>query len=913
MTKTDRLSPYRERRDFSLTSEPPGNAGRKHKGPLTFIVQKHAARRLHYDFRLEWQGVLLSWAVTKGPSLDPKDKRLAVQTEDHPVAYGGFEGKIPKGQYGGGTVMLWDQGVWEPTSDPQRGLAEGKLTFTLKGARMQGGWALVRMRDKNNKKQQKRQNWLLIKERDDYADDKRELTVDYATSVKTKRRLEDIEAEGATYLGVKNGQLQTEDGRLAKTPNQKTHARKVSKPRGAKPRESGAPAFQPPQLATLTNEVPKGQQWLFENKFDGYRCLAAVGSGGVAMYTRSGLDWREKFTGLAAQLEKLKCKNALLDGEVVAQRKGRSDFSALQHALKHGGPLTYYVFDILHLDGQTLGAEPLVERKEVLANLFARSGDIADIQMTHYIEGDGEAALQHVCDAGGEGIICKRRNAKYSNKRDKSWLKVKCTRRQEFVIAGYSPSAKKARPFASILVGQYVDGNLIYKGRIGTGFDDSELRSLAAKFAKIKINKNPFSERTGSVERSIARDAQWLQPRLVAEVDFAELTAAGHIRHGVFLGLREDKDAAQIAPERATPLDEVKDAAPSGEKSTGAEKRRGGVKRANANTRTKASEKMTATTRNSKANSGDFKSEKLTKIVPEDAVVKGIAISHPEREIFPSAGLSKLEIAAYIGALGERLAAIAGHRPVSLVRCPQGLGKKCFFQRHAGKGFPDSFKTVGVEEKSGSTADYMYFDGPEGFVSAIQMGAIEFHMWGARNDRLDRPDRLVFDLDPDAELDFATVRDAAFEMRDLLNKMSLRSVPLVTGGKGVHLCVPIKRTLDWDTAKLFTKTFAHLLSDKHPDRFIATMSKAKRKGKIFIDWLRNERGATAIAPYSVRAREGAPVAVPVTWRELKTLESANTFTTVAALARLTKPCPYLKAMDTPSAVTKSILRHMEDF
>lgn len=909
MKKADRLSPYRQRRNFSLTSEPPGEAGRKHKGPLKFIVQKHDARRLHYDFRLEWQGVLLSWAVTKGPSLDPKNKRLAVQTEDHPVAYGGFEGKIPKGHYGGGTVMLWDQGVWEPASDPEKGLAEGKLSFTLKGARMQGNWALVRIREKNNKKKPTRQNWLLIKERDEYASDKRDLTLDYTTSVKTNRPMADLEAEGAIYLGTENGMRRTEGDHPTKSRNKEKPGR--TRTTG----ETTAPPFQPPQLATLSDKVPKGRQWLFENKFDGYRCLAAIGSRGGAMYTRSGFDWREKFTGLAVELDKLNCKSALLDGEVVAQREGRADFSALQQALKTGGRLTYYVFDILHLDGQDLSAEPLVKRKEALANLFARSGDLVNIQMTHYIESDGDAALQHVCDAGGEGIICKRLTAKYSHKRDKNWLKVKCTRRQEFVIAGYSPSDKKARPFASVLVGQYVDGSLIYKGRIGTGFDDFGLRGLAAKFAKIKVDNNPFSERAGGVDRKIARDAQWLQPVLVAEVNFAELTAAGHIRHGVFLGLREDKDPAQIAPERAAPLD-VKDAEPFDAESAGAAKHQGVAKSAAANlsTRTKASKKMTAKARNSKGESGGAKkSDKLTRFVPEDAVVQGVAISHPEREIFPSAGLSKLEIAAYIGALGERLAAIAGHRPMSLVRCPQGLGKNCFFQRHAGKGFPDSFKAVGVAEKSGKTAEYMYFDGPEGFVSAIQMGAIEFHMWGARNDRLDRPDRLVFDLDPDAELGFATVRDAAFEMRDLLNKMSLSSVPLVTGGKGVHLCVPIRRTLDWDTAKLFAKTFANLLSDKHPDRFIATMSKVKRKGKIFIDWLRNERGATAIAPYSVRAREGAPVAVPVTWRELKKMESASTFTADTALARLTKPCPYLNAMDTPSAVTKSVLRHMEDF
>lgn len=766
----DRLAAYNARRDFGQTDEPEGKAGAPGDAPR-FVVQKHDASRLHYDFRLEWDGALLSWAVTKGPSPDPSEKRLAVRTEDHPFDYGNFEGTIPEDQYGGGTVMLWDHGTWKPRGDVGNGLEKGRLKFTLQGGRMRGGWALIRMRGG-----EERENWLLIKERDDYAlDDPDALTEGHDRSVKTERSMADI-ADGKEERDV---------------------------PKETPERGKSRPTFRKPQLATLVDAAPEGDDWIHETKFDGYRCLAALGKGGTRLLTRSGKDWSDRFAALDGAFDPLPCDSALIDGEVMAARVTGSTFSSLQKALSEGDPLVFFAFDLLALDGESVMDLPQIERHDRLAELLSGVPGDGPLRLSEHARGHGPEVFQRACKAGAEGIISKRADAPYRGTRTKNWRKVKCTHRQEFVIGGTSPSDK--RPFASLLLGTWEGDALRYRGRVGTGFDEDAFETLEKAFTARKTT--PFAD----VPKAVARDARWLRPELVAEVDFTEFTAEGQIRHGSYLGLREDKSAREVKMEK-----------PQG-----------------------------------------------------NAEIAGVTISSPEREVFPDAGCTKRDIARHYDLVGERMIEAMSHRPLALLRCPDGIDGDCFFQKHPGKGWPGALEEIAIEEKDGETADYIYATRAQALVAAAQMGAVELHIWGARTDRLERPDRMVFDLDPDEGLDWADVRGAAFDMRDRLDDLGLASVPMVTGGKGVHVCLHLRRSHDWDIVKSFARTLAHVMAEAAPDRYTATMSKEKRKGRIFIDWLRNERGQTAIAPYSLRARPGAPVAMPMTWDELKGLGAPN--------------------------------------
>lgn len=811
----DRLAPYNSKRDFDRTAEPRGQVG-SGAGGHRFIVQKHAASRLHYDFRLEWEGVLLSWAVTKGPSPAPSEKRLAVRTEDHPLDYGTFEGTIPKGQYGGGTVMLWDDGTWAPQGDVAAGLKEGKLKFTLQGTQMKGGWTLVRMRGK-----EKRENWLLIKERDDYAEESADaLTKGEALSVKTGRTMSEI-AEDAPAKDL---------------------------PDPAPSRRRKSPAFVKPQLATLVSDAPSGEDWMHETKFDGYRCLAAIGKGGVRLFTRSGKDWTDRFNGLARAFDALPCDAALLDGEVMAARIEGSAFSSLQRALKSGAPLVFFAFDLLSLDGKDFRKKAQMERRARLATLLSGIPQDGPLRLSEHVVGNGAEVFAQACKAGAEGIISKRIDAPYRGRRSKSWLKVKCTRRQEFVIAGYSPSDKKGRPFASLLLASHEGGALRYKGRVGTGFSQETMAELAREMTP---RKTPPVEGTPA---EIARDAKWVRADLVAEIDFTEFTADGHVRHGSFIGLRHDKPASAVQleqPKKDFPTMETK--------------------------------------------------------------VAGVRISNANREVYPEAGCTKGDVARHYETVGERMIALAGHRPLSLFRCPSGIDGQCFFQKHDNGGMPDSLSKAAIEESDGDAADYLYATRPESLVAAAQMGSIEAHIWGARVDRLERPDRLVFDLDPDAGMEWPRVRDAAIEVRDALAELGLRAGAMVTGGKGVHVWMALRRTRGGDTVKLFSQTFAHVIAAQSPDRYTATMSKAKRRDRIFIDWLRNERGATAVAPYSLRARPGAPVAVPVSWDELKTLDAPNRFTLADMAARMKQDCPALAVQDDLQSLTNDVVAALQDW
>ena len=818
MPDADTLARYNAKRDFTRTAEPPGEfapgAGR------SFMVQKHDATRLHWDFRLELEGVLKSWAVTRGPSLDPGEKRLAVRTEDHPLGYATFEGTIPKGEYGGGTVMLWDRGGWASVKgkDPVKTLAEGHLHFTLTGERMKGEWLLIRLKPRGK---ERNENWLLRKIDDQFAGGTDTLTEEALTSIATGRTMQEIEAGAAPKLhpgpgrGTAPRKRHGGGGRAPSVspssgpPPSAADGAAISPSRGgAKAPKLPTPAFAQPQLCTLVDSVPAGAAWMHEVKYDGYRALVAVGGGAkgkdAKVYTRNGLDWTDKFAAIAEAAGALPVRSALIDGEIVAFKDGHPDFSTLKDAIASGGAMTLFGFDLLELDGEDLTGLSNVGRKERLRAILP-GGD--RIQFAEHILGAGEALFQRMCAEGLEGVVSKLADAPYRGQRTKAWLKTKCTRRQEFVIVGWTPSDKK-RGFRSLLLGVHENGQLRYAGKVGTGFDQALMDDLSARLATLEQDTP-----TVKAPRAMVRGARWVRPELVAEIAFTEVTPDNVLRHPSFLGLRGDKPAAEVVAETPVPTP----AAP-------------------------------ATT---------------------------ITVTSRDRVIFPDSDVTKGELADYYHLIAPAMLPWVGDRPVSLVRCPQGRGKKCFFQKHDAGTFGEHVHHVPVREKDGHDEDYLYVDSADGLVACVQMGTIEFHGWGSTVAHLERPDRLVFDLDPDEGLDFGDTKRAAEHLKNQLAELGLTSFPLLSGGKGVHVVVPLRPEAEWPAVRDFAERFARALSAAEPDRFLAVMTKAKRVGKIFIDYLRNGRGATAIMPYAARARAGAPVAAPVSWTELRDLDSAH--------------------------------------
>jgi bifunctional non-homologous end joining protein LigD len=775
------LTRYREKRDFAKTLEPAGGA----PSPTGnhFIVQKHAASRLHYDFRLEMDGVLWSWAVTRGPSLDPDDKRLAVRTEDHPLDYASFEGTIPKGEYGGGTVMLWDDGTWDslPGKDPRKTIVEGHLHFFLHGHRMKGEWLMIRLKPRGKEKSE---NWLLRKIADEHAGGSDDLVTRELTSVKTGRTMEEIA-----------------DGKAVSVPK-KAPAKAKTRKNSAK-----APPFRAVQLATLVDTVPAGDRWVHEMKYDGYRTMISVGGGGGKAYTRSGLDWTDRFQGIVDDAAGL-AGSALFDGEaVVLDTEGKTSFQGLQAALKDDrAAIIYYAFDLLELDGEDLTKLPLLERKAKLATLIGEGTE--RIRYSDHIVGKGEQLFGSFCEAGLEGVISKRADSPYTGTRSSNWLKTKCVRRQEFIIVGWTPS-DKTRGFRSLLLGVNGDDGLKYAGKAGTGFTGDEMDHLLSLMKPIET-KTP----TVDAPRAAVRGAHWVEPKLVAEVAFTEFTEEGVMRHPSYIGLREDKKPEAVVIEK--PVEVAKKSAP---KST-------------------------------------------------------VKITNPDRVIFPESGQTKGQLAAYYQSIADIMLPWTGNRPISLVRCPQGRGKKCFFQKHDAGVFGDSVKQVAIAEKDGHQEPYLFVDDADGLLTCVQMGTIEFHGWGARIEDVEKADRLVFDLDPDEGLEFKDVISAAFHVRDLLAEMGLVTFPMVTGGKGVHIIAPLTPEAEWPAVKDFAHRFASAMAQAQPERFTAALSKAKRTGRIFVDYLRNQRGSTAVMPYSARSRPNAPVAAPITWEELRKLEGA---------------------------------------
>ena len=799
MADADLLARYNAKRDFAKTTEPagtlaPGNGN-------SFIVQKHDATRLHWDFRLEVDGVLKSWAVTRGPSIDPDEKRLAVRTEDHPLSYATFEGTIPKGEYGGGTVMLWDRGTWAPIAGKSaKDIDKGHLHFVLDGERMRGEWMLIRLKPRGK---ERNENWLLRKVTDAEAGGTDMLVDEMLTSVST----------GRTMVEIEEGKPAPKPARRKKTPVAKDKAAPAIKepapaPRARKAKRGGTPpAFTEPQLCTLVDAVPTGSQWFHEVKYDGYRALVAIGGGTAKVYTRSGLDWTDKFAGVAAAAAALPVATALVDGEIVAFKDGHPDFSTLKDAISAGGEMTLFAFDLLSLDGEDLTALPTVQRKE---RLRAIVGKDERLQFAEHVLGAGEELFATMCREGLEGVVSKLADAPYRSGRGKAWLKTKCTRRQEFVIVGWTTS-DKSRGFRSLLLGVNGPDGLIYAGKVGTGFDAALMDEIGAKL-KVLEQQTPTVAVPKNLGRAAVRGAHWVRPELVAEVAFAETTPDGVLRHSSFLGLRGDKPAREVVAEAPEP-------APA---------------------------------------------------APQSAV----KVSNRDRVIFPEGDVTKGELADYYAQIAPVMLPWAGARPVSLVRCPQGRAKHCFFQKHDAGSFGEWVHQVPVLEKDGSTENYLWVDSADGLVACVQMGTIEFHGWGSTVAALERPDRLVFDLDPDEGLGFDETKRAAEHLKEQLAELGLVSFPLLSGGKGVHVVVPLTPHAEWPAVRDFAERFARALAQAEPDRYVAVMTKAKRVGRIFIDYLRNGRGSTAIMPYAARARAGAPVAAPVSWTELRDLDTA---------------------------------------
>jgi bifunctional non-homologous end joining protein LigD len=827
------LKDYRAKRDFSITSEPDHGGEPQNDGELpTFVVQKHDATRLHYDFRLEWHGVLKSWAVTKGPSYDPAEKRLAVRTEDHPLAYGAFEGVIPKNQYGGGTVMLWDEGTWEPVDDFDDGLKKGKLVFRLEGKRLKGEWTLVRMKPRDG---EKRENWLMIKHREEgFKPPRGDVLKKHVRSVTTGRTMAEIAKSGRTL--AKHDLTDKKPPRQAKSP--------------AKRGGRAMPQWQEMQLATLVSEPPDGDEWLSEMKYDGYRALIAIAGGESKIYTRKGLDWTHKFPGIAAAAAALSTDGTLIDGEIVAfDRNGKTDFSTLQQAIKGGGrDLSCFCFDLLEHDGEDLRALPLIERKERLEKLVGEGA--APLIFSTHIAGSADQVLAQICSAGHEGIVAKRASDRYRSGRGRSWLKVKCDRGQELVVGGYQQSDKSGRKVRSLLVGAYENGKLIYRGRVGA-FEGDSLSEIEAAVGEYEQKTSPFV----AVPRDARKGVRYLKPELVIEARIAELTADGNVRHGVMKGIRLDKNAKDVVLETSDP--------------------------------TLGGETMA--------------------VHEERESFAGVKLSSHDKVLFKDCGVTKADLAAHYERVAERMLPHVGKRLLSLVRCPEGIDGECFFQKHESRGFPKQIKKMEVAESDGDRDNYLYVEDLSGLIAGVQMGTLEFHIWGSRVDKNEQPDRIVFDLDPDEGLDFGDVRDAAFDVRDRLAKLGLQTVPMVTGGKGIHVIAPLQRSAEWPEVKAFARGFAVTISEDAPDRYVANMSKAKRKGRIFVDYLRNERGATAISPYSSRARKGAPVATPVSWDELKSLPGANVFHLADMEKRLALPEPWAGSEKWKQSVTKKMI------
>jgi bifunctional non-homologous end joining protein LigD len=808
------LEEYERKRNFEKTTEPAPNKVQKRDSKLAYLIQKHDATSLHYDFRLELDGVLLSWAVTKGPSLNPSDKRLAVRTEDHPLAYGSFEGTIPEGEYGGGTVMLWDQGTWLPKSDPHAGLKKGHLAFEVLGQRLKGGWNLIRMHATG-----KRENWLLIKEADQEANTRSNVHFlkSGSSSISTGRSMEEIA----------NGR------RSAVT--------KKENPAGQTTLKRLMDRYPEVQLATLVDTAPEGDDWVHEIKFDGYRLLGFFVDGDVCLRTRNGNDWTTRFPAIVAAMRTLKCSSAVIDMEAVTlDSAGKSSFQVLQAALGDGGnaeTIMAYAFDLLYLDGKDFTPLPLTERKRPLETLFKKSKQAQVVRYSNHFAVEGAKMHKEACAKGLEGIISKLADAPYKTGRQKTWLKVKCALRQEFIIVGYSAARTGSRALGALYLGYKKDNELVYAGKAGTGFTMKSAGEIVERLEKLAVSKPVLTRaETKGMGAGEWKAVHWVKAALLCEVAFTEWTEDGRIRHPSFQGLREDKDAVAVKQEKPVHV------------------------------------------------SAPTKSHRQGK--SDGLIAAGVTITHPDRVISEMGHVTKGELAEYHAAVAPFMLLHIARHPLSLLRCPSGIdGGECFFQRSPGRGFGKGVHPFEFRNK-GKRYEYLYIDNAPGLLEIIQMGAVEIHPWGAPVDAIDYPDRLIFDLDPATDVPFEALKLAAQDLRQRLKRQGFESALKCTGGKGLHVTVPLAGKNRWAEVKAFGATVANKMVADVPAAYVATMSKAKRTGKIFIDYFRNDYTATAVADYGVRARPGAPVAVPLAWDELPRLKSASSFSMRDVLRRL---------------------------
>ncbi|WP_079211189.1 DNA ligase D [Brucella pituitosa] len=854
----DKLATYKRKRDFQKTGEPTGATSLKASGKKRFVIQKHAATRLHYDLRLELDGVFKSWAITKGPSLDPDDKRLAVEVEDHPLDYGDFEGTIPKGQYGGGTVMLWDRGYWTPdeTSTAREGLAKGELKFTLQGQRLHGSFVLVRM--KKDRTGSKRTNWLLIKHHDRFSvsGNGAAFLDDNASSVASGRSMETIAAGKGRKprpFMVKSEDVAADavwDSRQGLAAHQRgPSAQRKKMPATSKPRRATMPTFIPPQLCETRNRPPAASNWIHEIKFDGYRIQMRVDDGKVTLRTRKGLDWTQKFPAIAESAARL--PSGIIDGEICAlDESGAPDFAALQAALSEGNTdaLVFFAFDLLFKGSEDLRQIPLIDRKQRLDQLLAEADRDPLIRYVAHFETGGDAVLRSACRLSLEGIVSKQADARYVSGRSDSWVKSKCRAGHEVVIGAYATTNGK---FRSLLVGVNRGKHFVYVGRVGTGYSTKLVAQILPKLRALETKKSPF---TGLGAPKSGADIIWLKPQLVAEIEFAGWTTDGLVRQAAFKGLREDKPAKDVIAER--PASPGKVDRPDDEKAG--------------------------------------PNQTLFAQASRKASVMGVLISNPDKPLWPDAGdkrpVTKLDLASYYEAVGPWLINHIKGRPCSVVRAPDGLQGEQFFQRHA---LPGTSNLIELLHVSGDKKPYLVVDRVEGLAAIAQMGGVELHPWNCRPHEAEIPGRLVFDLDPGPDVAFSSVIEAAREMRDRLHDLGLISFCKTTGGKGLHVVTPLGggkgKTPTWPEAKDFAQEVCRQMAADHPQRYLIKMAKNQRKGRIFLDYLRNDRMATAVAPLSPRMREGATVSMPLNWTQVKSGLDPKRFTirTVPALLEKT--------------------------
>ncbi|HEX4635332.1 MAG TPA: DNA ligase D [Rhizomicrobium sp.] len=863
------LEKYQSMRDFAVTAEPSGKRPVAKANRLRFVIQKHAATRLHYDFRLELNGTFRSWAVTRGPSLNPADKRLAVEVEDHPLDYGDFEGTIPKGQYGGGTVMLWDRGFWEPEGDPDKMLAKGDLKFSLDGEKLHGSWVLVRMR--NDKFGGKRTNWLLIKHRDKYArDGNGEAILDKDHSVASGRPMKAIEAgtgktpkpfmrakafkADAVWVSRGSRSERAEPAGLRERRTVRRDSVRTAQASGGTggsnrldaviaKKISKLPAFVEPQLCRLVDQPPSGADWVHEVKFDGYRLQLRVVDSKAKLLTRKGLDWTEKFSAIAKAAAKL--PDCIIDGEACAlDHNGAPDFAALQAALSDGRSegLIFFAFDLLFAKDEDLRPLPLSERKTRLQAMLKKAP--SPLRFVEHFASGGDAVLQSACRMNLEGIVSKRLEAPYMSGRGDTWTKSKCRAGHEVVIGGWSTTNGK---FRSLLAGVHRGDHLVYVGRVGTGYSADKVKRLMPRLKEMAAPTSPF---TGKGAPRHEPGVHWLKPELVAEIEFAGWTGDGNVRQAAFKGLRADKPAAEIQAE--TPM-KTKLAEPKAGKAT---------------------------------------KKAIRPAASGNNMVMNVSISHPDKALWPDAGdgepVTKLDLAHYFEAVGDWMMPHIKGRPCSLVRAPDGIeGEQRFFQRHAGAGQSNLFSQVKV---SGDRKPYLQIDRVEALASVAQAGGLELHPWNCAPDRPEVPGRFVFDLDPSPDLDFDDVVAAAKALKERLEELGFITFAKTTGGKGLHVVTPFDagKSIGWPEAKAIARAICARMAADSPDKYLVNMSKEKRRGKIFLDYLRNDRMSTAVAPLSPRAREGATVSMPLEWSAVKKGLDPKRFTVRTAPGLLAK-------------------------